>query len=107
MEVKKLLQNDFQATLARYQIIKSARLYREQIAIAALNAGTSRPIAAQAADELLNIQGILTSFVLYPSDGRVIISARSIGEANVQVILEPLGAAETPRRPGPRSPIAM
>ena len=91
VEVKKLLQNDFQATLARYQIIKSARLYREQIAIAALNAGTSRPIAAQAADELLNIQGILTSFVLYPSDGRVIISARSIGEANVQVILEPLG----------------
>ena len=41
MEVKKLLQNDFQATLARYQIIKSARLYREQIAIAALNAGTN------------------------------------------------------------------
>ena len=51
-------------------------------------------MAAQAADELLNISGITASFVLYP-DGdegdKVWISARSIGEANVQVILEPLG----------------
>ena len=39
----------------------------------------------------MNISGIETSFVLYPQDGQVIISARSIGEANVQVILEPLG----------------
>ncbi len=92
VEVKKLLQNDFQNTMAKYQIIKSARLYRQEIAIAALNAGTSRALAAQAADELLNISGISASFVLYPDDGdRVVISARSIGEANVQVILEALG----------------
>ncbi len=92
VEVKKLLQNDFQNTMAKYQIIKSARLYRQEIAIAALNAGTSRALAAQAADELLNISGISASFVLYPDEGdRVIISARSIGEANVQMILEPLG----------------
>ena len=45
----------------------------------------------QAADELLNISGIEASFVLYPQDGQTIISARSIGDANVQVILEPLG----------------
>ncbi len=92
VEVKKLLQNDFQNTMAKYQIIKSARLYRQEIAIAALNATTSRALAAQAADELLNISGISASFVLYPDEGdRVIISARSIGEANVQVILEALG----------------
>ncbi len=91
VEVKKLLQNDFQSTIARYQILKAARLYRKEIAIAALNTGTTRVIAAQAADELLNIQGVLTSFVLYPQDDKVIISARSIGDANVQVILEPLG----------------
>ena len=91
VEVKKLLQSDFQSTVARYQIIKSARLYRDQIAIAALNAPTTRTIAAQAADELLSIQGILTSFVMYPQNDQVIISARSIGDANVQVILEPLG----------------
>ena len=91
VEVKKLLQNDFQDTMEKYQIIKSARLYREEIAIAALNTTTSRPLAAQAADELLNISGITASFVLYPDGDRVIVSARSIGDANVQVILEPLG----------------
>lgn len=91
VEVKKLLQSDFQDTMAKYQIIKSARLYRQEIAIAALNTGTSRTLAAQAADELLNISGISASFVLYPDDDRVIISARSIGQCNVQVILEPLG----------------
>ena len=91
VEVKKLLQNDFQDTMAKYQIIKSARLYRQEIAIAALNSTTSRVLAAQAADELLNISGITASFVLYPDGGQIIISARSIGNANVQVILEPLG----------------
>ena len=89
--VKMLLQNDFQETMARYQIIKAARLYRHEIAIAALNATTSRHLAAQAADELLNISGISASFVLYPDGDQTIVSARSIGSANVQVILEPLG----------------
>ena len=56
-----------------------------------LNTETSRTLAAQAADELLNISGISTSFVLYPYHDEVIISARSIGSANVQMILEPLG----------------
>ena len=91
VEVKKLLQNDFQDTMSKYQIIKAARLYRQEIAIAALNTTTTRALAAQAADELLNISGITASFVLYPDEEKVIISARSIGEANVQMILEPLG----------------
>ena len=90
-EVKLLLQNDFQDTMAKYQIIKSSRLYRQEIAIAALNPPTTRVLAAQAADELLNIAGITASFVLYPDEDQVIISARSIGSANVQMILEPLG----------------
>ena len=91
VEVKKLLQNDFQDTMSKYQIIKAARLYRQELAIAALNTTTTRTLAAQAADELLNISGITASFVLYPDEDRVSISARSIGEANVQMILEPLG----------------
>ena len=90
-EVKLLLQNDFQDTMAKYQIIKSARLYRQEIAIAALNSTTSRVLAAQSADELLNISGINASFVLYPDGDTVFVSARSIGSANVQVILEALG----------------
>ncbi len=91
VEVKKLLQNDFQDTMTKYQIIRSARLYRQEIAISALNSGTNRVLAAQAADELLNISGISASFVLYPDGDTVIVSARSIGSANVQMILESLG----------------
>ena len=91
VEVKKLLQNDFQDTIAKYQIIKNARLYRQEIAIVPLSTGTTRVLAAQAADELLNISGISASFVLYPDEDTVYISARSIGSANVQMILEPLG----------------
>ena len=91
VEVKKLLQNDFQDTIAKYQIIKNAKLYRQELAIVPLNGSTTRVLAAQAADELLNISGISASFVLYPDNDVVYISARSIGSANVQMILEPLG----------------
>ena len=91
VDVKVLLQNNFQDTMAKYQIIRSARLYRQEIAVAALNTGTTRVLAAQAADELLNISGITASFVMYPDNDQVIVSARSIGTVNVQMILEPLG----------------
>ena len=99
-DVKMLLRNDFQDTMAKYQIIKSSRLYRQEIAIAALNTGTTRVLAAQAADELLNISGISASFVLYPDENQVIISARSVGSANVQVILESLGGGGNPATAG-------
>ena len=90
-EVKLLMQNDFQDTVAKYQIVKSAKLYRGELAIAALNYGTTRPLAAQAADDLLNVSGITASFVLFPDAEQTIISARSIGRVNVQMILESLG----------------
>ena len=91
VDVKKLMQSDLQHTVAKYDIIKAAKIYRPELAIAALDKTTTRILAAQAADELLNIAGISASFVLYPDGDTVIISARSIGEANVQMILEPLG----------------
>ena len=91
VEVKRLLQSDFHETMSKYQIMNAASMYRDDIAIVALDSSISRPLAAQTADELLNISGISASFVLYPKDGAVLISARSIGDANVQMILEPLG----------------
>ena len=90
-EVKKLFQNDLEGTIAKYAIIQNAKLYKEKIAIAVVDHTVGRVVAAQAADELLNIIGIDTSFVLYPDSERVIISARSMGDTNVQVILEKLG----------------
>lgn len=104
VDVKKLFKNDLQSTLSRYKIIQAARLYRKDIAIAAIDYTASRTIAAQAADELLNISGIETSFVLYPQDGQTIISARSIGSANVQMILEPLGGGGNAATAGAQIP---
>ena len=89
--VKLLFQNDLSATLSRYEILQHAELYRKDIALCCLDHPADRIIAAQAADELLNISGIQASFVFYPDGDQVICSARSIGEANVQMILEPLG----------------
>ncbi|MGN0980919.1 MAG: DHH family phosphoesterase [Candidatus Avoscillospira sp.] len=104
VDVMKLFQNDLDATVSRYQIVQAARLYRNEIAISALHYTATRTLAAQAADELLNIKGIMTSFVLFPDGDRVIISARSIGEANVQVILEPLGGGGNAATAGAQIP---
>ena len=91
-EVKKLFQNDLGSTVARYDIIRRAEVYREIIAIAADAENRDRVVASQAADELINITGIDASFVLYggEEDG-VNISGRSLDQINVQVILEKLG----------------
>ena len=91
VEVKKLFQTDLDDTLTRYRVVQAARLYRGELAVACLEETITRTIAAQAADELINIAGITASFVLFPDGDQVIISARSIGACNVQVILEKLG----------------
>ena len=90
-EVRCYFQNDLQGTIARYDIIRNARLYRDGIAIAQVDEVVGRVTAAQAADELLNIAGIDTSFVVFQAEDKVMISARSSGDTNVQVILEDLG----------------
>jgi len=91
VDVKKLLQNDLETTVARNKIVQAARIYRSDIAISPIDYTVPRPMAASAADELLNVKGVTASFVLFPDEDRIIISARSIGETNVQVILEALG----------------
>ena len=78
--------------VSRYDIIRQAELYREDIAVAAIDQeGVDRVTAAQAADELLSILGVKASFVLYRSGNDVGVSARSLGDVNVQVILEEFG----------------
>ena len=53
--------------------------------------GVDRVAAAQAADELLTLKGVKASFVVYRSGTAILMSGRSLGEINVQVILEALG----------------
>ncbi len=91
VSVKRLMQNDFESTVTRYAILERAEVYRDNICIAAMEREVERVVAAQAADEMLNISGIEASVVLYPVQGGVIFSARSIGSMNVQVLLEKLG----------------
>ncbi len=90
-EVRKLFQTDLPDAVAKYGLIQNAKMYRQDIAIAASQHAVGRVTAAQAADELLNIAGIGASFVLYPEEERVVVSGRSLSATNVQVILEALG----------------
>lgn len=91
-EVQRLFQNDLKDMVTKYDIIRRAEMYRENIAVAVVEEpGVDRVAAAQAADELLTLKGVQASFVIYAADGAVLISARSLGEINVQVILEALG----------------
>ncbi len=91
VDVKRLFQSGFDETLRRYRIIESAKLYRENIAVACANENVSRALAGQAADELLGIDGVRCAFVLFRQHDAIFISARSGGTVNVQVILEALG----------------
>ncbi len=90
-DVKKLLQTDMDDTISRYKIMQIATLYRN-VAIAAPEEPQERVVAAQAADELLNISGVDASIVVAPDGhGGAFASARSIGELNMQIVMEKLG----------------
>ena len=90
-DVQRLFQGDLQSMIDRYAIIRQAELYHDDIAVVALEDECDRVTAAKAADELLTLKGVQASFVIYAAEGAVLMSARSLGEINVQVILEALG----------------
>ena len=91
VEVKRLFQSGFDETVERFHIIEDARLYRDHLAISCVPKEVNRALAGQAADELLSIDGVRCSFVLFPQRDAIFISTRSAGTINVQMILEPLG----------------
>ena len=90
-DVQRMFQSDLDAMVTRYAIMRQAEIYHGDIAIVAVDEAYDRVTAAKAADELLTIRGIRASFVMYRKDDGVYMSARSLGEVNVQVILEALG----------------
>ncbi len=90
--LRRFFQTDLAETMARYDLERRAVRYRDGLAIAVTEQLTDRITAAKAADELLNIAEIETSFVLFPADSEhLMISARSRGDINVQMIVESLG----------------
>ncbi|WP_188207432.1 DHH family phosphoesterase [Alkalibacillus aidingensis] len=89
--VQKMLKEDLDLYVKRSELIKSATLYEEGVAIAKGKEGDTYGaiVLAQAADTLLTMDGVKASFVISErTDGRIGISARSLGEVNVQVIME-------------------
>ena len=90
-DVKRLLQRGMSDTVAKYRIMQGAELYRG-VALAAPGEPQSRVVVATAADELLNISGVDASVVVAQDEnGTVFASARSIGDLNVQILMEKLG----------------
>jgi len=89
--VKLILQSDMEIATARYELLRTAEIYKAGIALASGENEQCRISIAQAADELLGIKGVHTSFVVAGSGDDVYVSGRSIGNINVQVILEKLG----------------
>ncbi len=93
IRVRKFFKNDMETYKARASAVRDASIYRETMAISVSPSEIGNPtlVAAQAADELLNIQGIKASFVCTDIDGTIYISARSFDAINVQLIMEKLG----------------
>ena len=92
--VRKIFRDDMDSYRAKASIISNAEVYRQQFAIARgqnLRVDSPTIIGAQAANELLDIEGIRASVVLTVYQGRIYVSARSIDEVNVQIIMERLG----------------
>ena len=94
LKVKALFQDDFDTMLYRADVIHNTKIIHDNIAVSRFEkeAKNSVLVAAQAADALLDINGIDASFVLTINDGKTHISGRSRGEVvSVQLILEKIG----------------
>ncbi|MBQ9998078.1 MAG: DHH family phosphoesterase, partial [Clostridia bacterium] len=93
VEVKKLFQTDFDMHIAKSKVLANAEIYKNEFAISTWSTEGDFPtvVSAQAADELLNIAGVKASFVLCECNGEILVSARSVGAYNVQLVMEVLG----------------
>lgn len=91
--IQKLFRDDWGSFVRRAQVIKSTALLAGGLAVAEISDGArdSQLLAAQVANELLNIEEVKASFVIYPFKDGAAVSARSLGDVNVQVLMEKLG----------------
>lgn len=91
--VQKFLREDIDSYLKRSKLIESVEFYKDGIAIATGNDQqiNDQVLIAQAADTLLTLDGVIASFVIAKrNEEQLGISARSLGDVNVQVIMEQL-----------------
>jgi c-di-AMP phosphodiesterase-like protein len=92
VSVKRLFSGSMEQYRLKSEIVSQAVVYRDMaIAVSGAGGPDIRVAAAQAADELLSISGVLAAFALFAEGDTVNISARSYGDVNVQLIAESLG----------------
>ncbi|MBQ7246535.1 MAG: DHH family phosphoesterase [Lachnospiraceae bacterium] len=92
--VRKLFRDGMDDFKAKADTVSSVEIFEESFAIGrcmAEDVENPTVVGAQAANELLDVRGIKASFVFTPYDGQIYISARSIDEVNVQLVMERLG----------------
>ena len=91
--VRELFRNDLESYKARAATVNGVTIYRDGMAISTCPGNIPNPVlvAAQAADELLNVATIRASFVLTQVEDTIYVSARSFDTVNVQLIAEKLG----------------
>ncbi|MEZ4358375.1 MAG: DHH family phosphoesterase [Eubacteriales bacterium] len=91
--IKQFFQDDLETFSMRAEVVRHASILSPGIAIATVppNTENAAVIAPQAADSLLTIRGVIASFVISSIDGNVLISGRSLGSINAQIILEKIG----------------
>ena len=103
-DVQRLFQGGLDEMVERYSIIRHAEMFHDDIAIAAVDEEVDRVTAAKATDEMLTLQGVRASFVLFKKGEGVNLSARSLGEINVQIIMEKLGGGGNSTAAGAQVP---
>ncbi len=92
VKVKKLFSSTAEEHKKRAEIVSSCFIYKDcAISVAEIKSSDGRIITSQAADEMLNISGVKASFVIFKDNDTTNISARSLGELNVQLVMEKLG----------------
>ncbi|MBR4875121.1 MAG: DHH family phosphoesterase [Clostridia bacterium] len=92
VDVRKMFSGNLEGYIKRYQLISDARHICPGVSLVVSRSTTPRAVAAQAADELINISDVAASFVVFPEPGgAVCISGRSYGKVNVQFVLEKIG----------------
>ena len=91
VEVRKMFSGGLESSVKKYQIISCAKEQFPGISLSVVEEETPRATASQAADELINASDIKAAFVVYAEKGGAVVSARSYGEVNVQVVLEKIG----------------
>ena len=91
VEVRKMFSGGLESSVKKYQIISCAKEQFPGISLSVVEEETPRATASQAADELINASDIKAAFVVYGEKGGSVVSARSYGQVNVQVVLEKIG----------------